>query len=131
MLRRGDPIPHFEVKTIWGETFRYATIWQRRNLVLLVVPAAASQAPGGYISRVLARRSEFTAKCATCVVTRDRLPGTHSPVVVPVVVVADRWGEIVHLAATSQVEDLTSPEGLLEWVDYLERRCPECEGEAK
>ena len=26
---------------------------------------------------------------------------------------------------------ITAPEELLEWVDYLDRRCPECEGEAK
>jgi hypothetical protein len=60
-------------------------------------------------------------------VTADRVPGIQSPAVV----VADRWGEIVHVATTSRVDDLTSPEELLEWVDYLHRRCPECEGEAK
>jgi hypothetical protein len=60
-------------------------------------------------------------------VTGDRVPGIQSPAVV----VADRWGEIVHVATTPQVDDLTSPEELLDWVDYLDRRCPECEGEAK
>ena len=127
MLRRGDSVPHFEVKTVGGELFNYSTIWQRRNLVLLAIPAAEFEAPGTYVSQVVARRSEFTAKDAECVVTGDRVPGIQSPAVV----VADRWGEIVHVATTSQVDDLTSPEELLDWVDYLDRRCPECEGEAK
>ena len=126
-LRRGDLVPHFEVKTIRGDLFSYSAIWQRRNLVLLALPAAESEAPGTYISRLVARTSEFAAKNAECVVTGDRVPGIQSPAVV----VADRWGEIVHVATTSQVDALTSPEELLDWVDYLDRRCPECEGEAR
>ena len=127
MLQRGDSVPHFTVTTIGGDLFSYSTIWQRRNLVLLAIPAAESEAPATYISHLVARRSEFTAKDAECVVTRDRVPGIQSPAVL----VADRWGEIVHIATTSQVDDLTSPEEVLDWVDYLDRRCPECEGEAK
>jgi peroxiredoxin len=125
MVQRGDVVPHFEVKTIGGELFSYSTIWQRRNLVLLAIPAA--EARGTYVSQLMARRSEFTARGAECVVTADHVPGIHSPAVV----VADRWGEIAHVAASSRVDDLTSPEELLDWVDYLDRRCPECEGEAK
>jgi hypothetical protein len=127
MLQQGDSIPHFEVKTIGGELFSYSTIWQRRNLVLVAIPATESEAPETYISQVEAQRPEFTAKDAECVVTTDHVPGIESPAVV----VADRWGEIVHVATTSHVDDLTSPKELLEWVDYLDRRCPECEGEAK
>jgi hypothetical protein len=127
MLQRGDSVPHFEVKTIGGERFRFSTIWQRRNLVLLAIPTAQSEAQRTYISQLVARTSEFTAKEAECVVTADHVSGVQSPAVV----VADRWGEIVHVASASQVDDLTSPEELLDWVDYLDRRCPECEGEAK
>jgi len=127
MLQRGDSVPPFQVKSIRGEMFSYSSIWQRKNLVLVVIPVEESESPGTYISRLVARRSEFTAKNAECVVTADRVPGIDGPAVV----VADRWGEIVHAATTSQVDALTSPEELLDWVDYLERRCPECEGEAK
>jgi hypothetical protein len=127
MLQRGDSVPHFEVKTIGGEPFSYSSIWQRRNLVLLAVPSAESIAPGTYISDLVGRRTEFTAKDAECVVTADHVPGIQGPAVV----VADRWGEIVHVAATSELDDLTSPEELLDWVDYLGGRCPECEGEAR
>ena len=62
MLQRGDSIPHFEVKTIGGELFSYSSIWQRRNLVLLAIPATEFEAPETYISQVEARRPEFTAK---------------------------------------------------------------------
>jgi hypothetical protein len=79
------------------------------------------------VSQLAAQRSEFAGKGAECVVTRDGVPGIQSPAVV----VADRWGEVVHVAATSQVGELTSPAELLQWVDYLGRRCPECEGEAR
>jgi hypothetical protein len=127
MLQRGDSVPHFEVNTIGGALFSYSTIWQRRHLVLLAIPAHESEAPGTYLSQLVARGAEFTAKDAVCVVTADRVPGIQSPAVV----VADRWGEIVHVATTSRVADLTSPEDLLDWVDYLAMRCPECEGEAK
>lgn len=127
MLQRGDSVPHFQVQTVQGERFNYASIWQRRNLVLVALPAAETERLTSYVSHLMARMPEFTAKNAECVVTRDRVPAIQGPAVV----VADRWGEIVHLATTSQVEALTSPEELLDWVDYLGRRCPECEGEAR
>jgi len=79
------------------------------------------------MSQKSSRRSEFTARDAECVVTGDRIPG----IGVPAVVVADRWGEIIHLASASRVEQLTPPEDLLDWVDYVVKRCPECEGESK
>jgi hypothetical protein len=126
-LQRGDSVPHFEVNTVEGELFSYSTIWQRRNLVLIAIRAAEFEASAANVSDLVARKSEFTAKDAACVVTADRVPGIRSPAVV----VADRWGEIVHVATASRVEDLTPVEELLDWVEYLAQRCPECEGEAK
>jgi hypothetical protein len=127
MVQRGDSVPHFEAATIGGEPFSYSTIWQRRNLVLIALPPEESEASRTYISQIAARKSEFIAREAECVVTTDRVPGVQSPAVV----VADRWGEIVHAAATSHVDELTSPQELVDWVDYLDKRCPECEGEAR
>src|SRR5688500_11210802 len=127
MLQRGDLIPHFEVTTVGGGLFTYSTIWQRRNLLLLVVPVESADSPKTYVSRLVARRSEFSEKNVECVVTADRVPGVQSPAVV----IADKWGEIAHVETASQVEGLASPEELLDWFDYVERRCPECEGEAK
>ena len=95
--------------------------------MLVVLPAEESEAARTYISQIAARKSEFTARDAECVVTTDRVPGVEGPTVV----VADKWGEIVHAAATSHVDELTSPQELVDWVDYLDSQCPECEGEAR
>jgi hypothetical protein len=61
------------------------------------------------------------------IVTRDAVEGLPCPGVV----VADQWGEIAHVVRSLQVEDLPAPDELIEWVRYLQYRCPECEGEAK
>jgi hypothetical protein len=45
--------------------------------------------------------------------------------------VADRWGEIAYVAAAPHVTELPTASELIEWLDYVERRCPECEGEAR
>jgi hypothetical protein len=127
MLQRGDSVPHFKVKTVGGELFAYSTIWQRRNLVLVALPAGESECREGYVEQLAARRSDFNARDADCVITSDPVPGIERPGVV----VADRWGEIAHVATASGAHDLTSPEELLEWLDYLAQRCPECEGEVK
>jgi hypothetical protein len=127
MLQRGDSVPHLEVATVGGELFSYSTIWQRKNLVLLCLPAAESHSSAAYISELVARKADFDAQGTVCVVTRDPVAGIASPGII----VADRWGEIVHVAQASRVDDLNSPQDLLDWVDYLGRRCPECEGEAK
>jgi hypothetical protein len=127
MLQPGDSVPHVELTTVEGQIFSYATIWQRKNLVLLCFPDEGSQSSSTYISALAVLKSEFAAHDAECVVTRDPLAGIASPGLI----VADRWGEIVHVVQTTHVDGLPSPQDLLEWVDYLEKRCPECEGEAK
>jgi hypothetical protein len=47
------------------------------------------------------------------------------------VLIADQWGEIVHLVAAIDVDHMLTPRELLERVEYVASRCPECEGEAK
>ena len=60
-------------------------------------------------------------------ITRDTVSGIPSPAVI----VADRWGEIVHIAAGSQAGELPQAHELVEWVTYVQHQCPECEGEAR
>ena len=128
MLQPGDLVPHFEVTNLHGETVSYSTIWQRRNLVLIAVRASD---PDGtfttYVSSLSAGMPAAVAADTDCVITGDTVPGMPSPGVV----VADRWGEIVHVARGSHVGELPPPQELWDWVDYVQRRCPECEGEAK
>ena len=127
MLRRGDLVPHFTVKTLHGDEFSYATIWQCRNLVLIALSVTDSESAKRYVSELAARGADFSAGEADCVVTRDRIQEIPSPAVL----VADRWGEVICIAATSDVRDLPQVEDVLEWLRYVQSRCPECEGESK
>jgi hypothetical protein len=125
ILQRGDLVPHVEVRAVDGRLFRYSAIWQRGSLVLVALPAAG---PGGaYAAELAARTADFQDRNAVCVVTRDPVDGLPAPGAL----VADRWGEVVHAAAARGVDGLPSAPELLEWLDYVERRCPECEGEAR
>ena len=127
MLRRGDLLPHFTVKTLHGDEFRYATIWQHKNLVLIALPATDSESARRYVSELAARGAEFSTNNTDCVITHDRIHEIPSPAVL----VADRWGEVVCIAAKSDVGDLPQVDDVLEWVRYVQSRCPECEGESK
>ena len=59
--------------------------------------------------------------------TQDGVPGIPSPGVI----VADRWGEVAYVVATSAVADLPPPQELIDWLAYVQTQCPECEGEVK
>lgn len=124
-LQRGDAVPHFEVRTLEGTVLGYSAVWQRQNLVLVALPAGGGD--GDYLSALSARRAEFHDRASACVVTRDHVEGLPSPGVL----VADRWGEIVFVATGSHVADLPPPAELLDWLEYVGHRCPECEGEAR
>jgi hypothetical protein len=124
-LQRGDSVPHFQVATVGGELFKYDTIWQRRNLVLAIVGASA--ADDQYARTLDAKASVFRDHDTTVVVTPDEVPGLSRPAVL----IADKWGEIVHVSEVSDSDGWPGPTELLDWVDYVRRRCPECEGEAR
>lgn len=127
MLQRGDSVPHFEVRTLEGEPFRYSTIWQHKNLLLITIPTLDSASTNAYAAEVTARIQESRDRDLECVITRDQVPGISAPAVV----VADRWGEVVFAEEKSDVADLPAPEDLMEWVNYMMNQCPECEGEAR
>lgn len=127
MLQKGDLVPHFEVTTVQGDAVSYATVWQRRNLVLIALPHTESEPDRSYVSRLLARLPDLGQEQADCIITRDTVAGLPAPAAL----VADRWGEIAHVAGGAGVGDLPDPDVLLEWVQHVQQRCPECEGEAK
>ncbi len=124
-LQPGDAVPHIQVTTVSGELFKYATIWQRSNLVLAIVGASA--ADDQYARTLDAKAPVFRDHDAECVVTRDEVPGLPAPAVL----IADKWGEIAHITEPLDSAGLPGPTELIEWVDYVRRRCPECEGEAR
>jgi peroxiredoxin len=127
MLQRGDSIPHFDVKTNEDRRISYRTIWQRRNLVLISLPDRTCAGCEAYIAHLTVQIAAFAGLNSECVITRSRVPGIPSPSVI----VADKWGEIVYVATASDVADLPAAQELVDWVNYLQTQCPECEGEAR
>jgi hypothetical protein len=81
-------VPHFEVTTVDGQRVRYDDIWQRRNLVLVLVNPQAREAGAHYASQLEARRAEFEREETAVVVTADAVP----KLAAPAALVADRWG---------------------------------------
>jgi peroxiredoxin len=127
MLSAGDLLPHFEATTVTGERFVYSHVWQRKNLLLVVLPAADRAAAVAYDRQLRDQTAAFCAADAVCIVTLDAVTGLSDRAVV----IADRWGEIAHVATVDDPDRLPLPAELLEWVGYVQRRCPECEGETK
>jgi hypothetical protein len=126
MASRTDPrlglIPHFDVTTVDGRRVRYQEIWQRRNLVLVTASSRDRDAAARYASRLQARRQEFEQADASVVVTTDPVPGLAPPMVA----IADRWGEILHVADPADVARFPDVDELLSWVQFVRMQCPEC-----
>jgi hypothetical protein len=120
---RLDSVPHFDVTTVDGRRVRYADIWQRRNLLLILVDAYDRDAAVLYALQLQARERDFDREETAIVVTADTVAGVTGPAII----VADRWGEIVHLdAAFGRTSQLPEVDELLSWVHFVEIQCPEC-----
>ena len=127
MLGARDIVPHFEVASIDGTVARYAALWQRKNLVLLALPAENAADFSGYVNQLGSLARELDELHTELVITRTTVPGVDAPGVL----VADKWGEIHVAASAASPGELPEPADLVEWARYLERQCPECEGEAR
>ena len=122
-----DLLPMFTVtNALDGALVRYQDVWQRRNLVLALVP---DNDPTGtaYTKPLIEAASTLGTHDTTLIVTSDPIPGIPSPGVV----VADRWGEIYYVTGAARAVDLPTPDDLAEWLCYVQRECPECQGEAR
>jgi|SRR5688500_1865131 hypothetical protein len=128
MASRSEPrlgyVPHFDVTTIDGRRVRYQDIWQRRNLVLVVVIPSELETGSRYASQLEAHRAEFEAEETIVVVTSDAVPKLDAPAAL----VADRWGEIAFFERASVGQPFRWPDvdELLSWVHFIEIQCPEC-----
>lgn len=120
-------VPHFSVTTLEGEPCAYAELWQRKNLLLAVVPPSPSAQRDAYVSVLRTHMSDLSAHDTACVITSDEITGVRSPAIV----IADRWGEIAFVAEPAAVEDLPGVDAIVEWLRHVQARCPECEGEAR
>jgi hypothetical protein len=126
MLHTGDLLPHFELTDLYGCRVDYSSIWQRKNLVLVML-SDTDPSSRSYADQLMARGRDSKKNDTEWVVTCDRIAGMPNPGAV----VADRWGELMHVAHAPDVAHLPVPDELVEWVDYVRHRCPECEGEAR
>ena len=126
MLQARESMPHFEVTRIDGTPVRYDSIWQRRNLLLVVLPNGEKDGSEEYVARLTDRSGDISAQDAEWVITRDSIPDVPAPGVV----IADRWGEVQFVAGSARVAGLPSPDDLLDWLAYVQVKCPECEGES-
>ena len=124
MLERGDAVPHFTVTDVAGKTIAYASIWQRHVLALIALSSDDATA-SSYAASVGTALSGLEDTAA--VITRGRIPDLTPPAIV----IADRWGEIVHAVRAERACDLPSAEDLLGWIEHVRQRCPECEGESR
>lgn len=127
MLKTGDDMPHFRAVTLEGRTFNYGDIWQRKNLVLIVVPDTPSPELAGRVAEWSDAGEHSIGDDSQWVITTDHVPGFRPPAVV----VADKWSEIQFTRSGCSVADLPGGDELVEWLEYVRNQCPECQGEAK
>jgi peroxiredoxin len=123
-LQERDQLPHFEVATLDGRRIRYDELWQRRNLALILTDPRQRREAMAFAAQLSAHAKELEEAEATVVVTSDPIPGLRAPCVV----VADRWGEILHIemSKSGDVAELANVGELLEWVRFARIQCPEC-----
>jgi hypothetical protein len=127
LLSVGDLVPHFRVTDLQGHVVEYAKrAWQRRNLLLLRLPVASS-AEIDYLEALDGYAGALRGTNTDAIVTRDPVPGMPGCGIV----VADRWGEILAIHHGDHVAMLPSPAELVQWADFVQRQCPECQGEAR
>jgi peroxiredoxin len=127
MLQRGHQVPHFDVTRRDASRFRYSEIWQRRNLLLVLLPAESSPDCARYEAQLAKHAQTLTLHNAESVISSDPVAGLRAPGVL----IADRWGEVCFAHEAARIADLPSPEELIEWLEYVQHQCPECEGEAR
>ena len=112
----GDLIPHFELIDAGGRHVNYAAdLWQRKAVVLVC---------GAMTSAALRHDLEgIESDDVALVITPGPLPGLPGASAA----IVDRWGEVAHTwdKAPSNAAEVGS------WLEHVQMRCPECEGETK
>ena len=124
-MEKGDALPFFDATTLAGERVRYEDLWQRSNVVLVCLPQVAAEDDEEYANELAKRAAEFQTYTAACIVTRDPIAGVPAPGLA----IADRWGEVQYLATSATTSGLPDVTEIFDTLDYVYRRCPECEGE--
>src|SRR5688572_10298742 len=120
-------VPMFTVTDAFdGTRVAYEEVWQRRILLLVTMPPGDTTG-AAYGATVAAHAGVLEGDDVRVIVTCDPIAGMPSPGVL----VADRWGGISDDQAAARVADLPAADDIIEWLRYVQSRCPECEGEAR
>lgn len=120
-----DLFPHIVLRHVDGRTVVYRDIWQHRNLVLVCLDPDDAEAVARWSASLASHDDVWRDLEAEVVLTTDPVPGVPSCAVL----VADRWGEVVMVRAAVASAALPPVEDLVEWLGFVARACPECEGE--
>jgi len=127
VLRVADLVPHFTVHDLRGPIVSYKDIWQRQNLLLLMLCRASSNDAAAYLARLQAHMTKLADHDTAVVITTESVEGLSATSVM----VADRWGEIHWIADAGSTDEMPAPSELIDWLRCVQMRCPECEGETK
>jgi peroxiredoxin len=123
LLDRGDQVPHFDVLTVDGQRVRYTEFWQHQNLVFVSLDLQSHPEHRQYAANLRARRDEFSGEETVLVISSEAVGGLPSPGVI----VADKWGEIVHVFRPDEPgASMPDADDLLDWVHFVRIQCPEC-----
>ncbi len=123
-LRAGDSVPDVHGVTLDGRCLTYRDIWQNRLLVLVTLPDLDSPAARRYLEELRKEARELTAH-ETEVLVRSK------PAQAPAVAVADRWGEVRYVSNAERADQLPPASELVDWLQFIQSECPECQGEAR
>ena len=125
----GTMVPHFTVITSDGETATYSDLWQRTQLLLVILCEPQAGLWADFVQDLLGAEARFGDLETAVVLTAEPVWGASRSSVC----VADRWGEVTHAAELTLADGRVEPglATLLLWAEATLHRCPECEGEAR
>jgi hypothetical protein len=137
--RKGDRIPDFEAHDAGGKLLSTSQFRGRVNLVLVFV-SELEKSP--LVEEMAARYGEFKAESAELIIvarainTQIDLPylvrDAHGAICdrfaagSDAVFITDRFGEIFAIYRKPQVPSLPSVDAVLQWLEFINRQCPEC-----
>lgn len=122
MLARGDRFPDLTLTRLDGSTFAYATLWQRRHLLLVALPPGnqpPTEAEVRYLDSLAAHEADLEWFEVTRVVTRDVVAGLPAPGVA----IVDRWGRVVSAESGRQIAAMPTADALMGVVRMIGTAC--------
>jgi hypothetical protein len=123
ILNQRDILPQFEASTVDGSTFRYADLWQHRNLVLIAPPDPLPSGAGRYFEALRARLADLRPDDSTLAV----LAPDAGIVGRPTMAICDRWGEVITVIPLEPDVSAWPPVvEVMDWVNFVRSVCPEC-----